>query len=271
MLYHQLIANIKTNLKFYIRNRLILAASIFIILILGMSTIPSIIFFSMTKHLEIVRTILSQLNSFATIVTAGLGLLLIYHHISSRSTKMVFTKPCLPDVWLLSSLFSASVVSFILFSGILLICSTLFLIWNIPFQGGIIYITINEFLQAIILLSYISFLSIILHPVLVVLIILIFSEGTFYYLKVFLINGLKAGGDDNYIFFLKALKGIVDVIYILFPSFSLFSEETAKIYSSLRLSDARWEYLLLTLVYTLLISSFFYFLSVYFLKRKRHI
>lgn len=270
-MYPQLIANIKTNLKFYIRNRLLLAAAIFTILVLGMSIIPSIIFFSMTKHLEIVRTIFSQLNSFATIVTAGLGLLLIYHHINNRSTKMVFTKPCLPDVWLLSSFFSASLVSFILFSGTLLICSTLFLIWNIPFQGGIIYITINEFLQAIILLSYITFLSIILHPVLVVLIIFIFSEGTFYYLKIFLVNGLKAGGDGNYISFLKALKGFADVIYILIPSFSPFSEETAKIYSSLRLSDARWDYLLLTLAYTLLISSLFYFLSVYFLKRKRHI
>ncbi|MBI5026748.1 MAG: hypothetical protein HZC12_08525, partial [Nitrospirae bacterium] len=240
-MYSQLITNIGINFKFYRRNRLLLVASIFIILVLGLSTIPGMFFLTKSGHLEIIRMVFSQLSSFATIVTAGLGLLLISHHIRNRSTKMVFTKPCLPEVWLLSSFLSASAVSFALYAGILLICSILFVVWNIPFQWGMLYIAFNDFLQAVILLSYITFLTVIFHPVLAVLFIFIFHEGTFYSIKLLLIGGIKAVGEGSVSIWLKILKGVVDVIYMVSPSLEPFSEKTGQIYSSLRISDANWE------------------------------
>jgi hypothetical protein len=269
--YSQLITNIKINFKFYRRNRLLLVASIFIILVLGLSTIPAIFFLTKTKHLEIIRIIFSELSWFTTIITAGLGLLLISHHIRNRSTKMVFTKPCPPDIWLLSSLLSASIVSLVFYTGIFLVCSTLFIAWNIPFQWGIFYISFNDFLQTIIILSYITFLTVLFHPVIAVLFIFIFREGTFYFLKILLMSGIKAAGESSITPCLKLLKGFVDIIYMILPTFNPYSEKTSQVYSSLRISDADWGYLLLTFLYTLSASALFYLLSDYFLKKKRHI
>lgn len=267
----QLITNIKINIKFYRRNRLLIVASIFIIGVLGLSIIPTLFFLTKTKHLEIIRTIFSQLSSFATIVTAALGLLFISYHVRNRATKMVFTKPCSPDIWLFSGLLSASFVAFVFYAGILLICSVLFLVWNIPFQWGIFYVTLNEFVQTLIVLSYITFLTVIFHPVIAVLFIFIFQEGTFYYLKLLLMSGIKTAGDGSLSAGLKIVKWFVDIIYMLIPTYHPFSEKMSPVYSSFRVSLNSWKYLSLALAYALVISGLLYLLSLYFLKKKRHI
>lgn len=259
----------KVNFKFYKRNRLLVVASLFIIFLMGLSTIPALVFFSKTKHLDMITTVFSRLSSFTTIITAGLGLLLISHHVSSRNVKMVFTKPCSPEVWLGSSLASALAVAMTMYAGIFIICSLLFAIWDIPYQWGVLYVVLNDFLIAIILLSYISFLSVVFHPVIAVLFMLIFHESTFYFFKMILSGGIKALGESSVVPLLKVLKGLVDFIYMVLPTFSPFSEKTAKIYSSLRLSDAGLQYIFYTCGYALISAAFFYLLSVYFLKRKR--
>jgi ABC-type transport system involved in multi-copper enzyme maturation permease subunit len=228
-------------------------------------------FLTKTKHLEIIKMVFSQLSSFATIITAGLGLLFISHHIRNRTTKMVFTKPCPPEIWLLSGFFSASIVSLAFYVVIFLICTKLFFVLGIPYQLGIFYFIFNEFFQAIILLSYVILLTVLFHPVIAVLFVFIFQDGTFYYVKLLLMSGIKATGESSVSPFLKLIKGFVDIIYLILPTFKPFSEETSHIYSSLRISDANWAYFLLTFAYTLSISALFYFLSAYFLKKKRHI
>jgi len=156
-----------------------------------------------------------------------------------------------------------------MYGGIFFLCSLLFAVWGIPYQWGIFYVVLNDFLKAIILLSYISFLSVVFHPVVAVLFTLIFHEGTFYFFKMILAGGIKALGESSAVPFLKALKGLADFIYMVLPTFDPYSEQTAKIYSSLRLSDAGLQYILYTCGYALTSAAFFYFLSVYFLKKKR--
>ncbi len=267
---YKLLANIKINLKFYRRNKFLLVALIFIIAILGLSMIPTIFFFTKTKYFEIVKMIFFQLSWFATIITGALGLFFISHHIGNHSTKMVFTKPCPPEVWLLSGFLSAIIVSLFLYIVIFFICSILFIIWNIPFQWGIIYVVFNDFLKTIIVLSYIIFLTILFHPVIAVLLVVIFREGNFYFAKILLMSKIEESKEGLSIF-LKILKGLVDIVYMALPCFSPYFKETSRIYSSFRILDVNFLCLFLTLVYTLCISVFFYFLSNYFLKKKRHI
>jgi len=269
--FPQLAANIGVNFKFYRRNRLLLVASIFIIGVLGLSTIPALLFLSKTKHLELINIIFSELSSFTTIITAALGLLFISYHIRNRTTKMVFTKPCSPDVWLLSSLVSASIVSLVLFAGIFSICSILFLVWKIPFQWGIIYVTVNDFLHVTIILSYITFLAVLFHPVIAVLFIFIFHDSTFYSLKLLLAGGIKASNDGPLSLALKIAKWFVAFIYMIIPTSKPFSEKMSVIYSSLRISAENWQYLFLAFIYTLVVTTLFYLLSLYFLKKKQHI
>lgn len=270
-MFSQLAANIKINFKFYKRNRLLLVASIFIVGVMGLSAIPSLLFFTKTKHLEIIRAIFSELSSFITIVTAGLGLLFISYHIRNRTTKMVFTKPCSPGVWLLSSLMSSSFVSLIFFVGIFSLCSVLFLFWDIPFQSGLIYVTVNDFLHATIILSYITLLAVLFHPVIAVLFIFIFHDNTFYYLKLLLAAGIKSSGDGPLSSALNIGKRFVDVIYMIMPSSEPFSEKMSSVYSSFRISAGAWQYLFLAFIYTLIIAAFYYLLALFFLRKKRHL
>jgi len=267
-MFQQIIANIQTNLIFYRRNRLLVAASVFIVLMLGLTTLPSLFFMSSSKHLDQVRTIVQQIHSFAFVLTAGLGLLLVSQHIRDRSVKMVFTKPCLPETWLLSSFLSAAIVAFVLYAGAFIIAVILSALWGIPFPSGIIYISLNEYFQTLSLMAYVTFLSVIFHPVLAALFILLFQEQTFYYMKMLLASGIKATGEQP---FLKLLKLLVDVVYMVLPTFNPYADKTHQIYSTLRGSDANWDYLFPAIAYALTVTALYYFLTVLVLKKKRYV
>ncbi|MBI5640073.1 MAG: hypothetical protein HZA17_06600 [Nitrospirae bacterium] len=268
-MFSQIVTNIKVNLIFYRRNRLVFVASLFIIFMLVLSSIPGLLFMTKSKHVEIIRLVFVELSRFATILTAGLGLLFMSHHIRSRSIKMVFTKPCLPETWLLSGFLSGAIVCFSLYIIIFLLTSSLFFIWDVPFQWGIFYMTVNEFLQALIVFSYMTFLAVIFHPVAAVFFAFLFQEGVLYYGKIVLSSGIKAYNAGILTSVLQFLKVIVDIAYLVLPSFKPFSAEMSKVYSSLRLTDAEWDYLFLAFGYTFFISALFYLLSDYFLKKKR--
>jgi hypothetical protein len=269
--YQQLIANIQTNLVFYRRNRLLIAASLFIILVLGLGILPSMIFLSNTQRLEQLRTVFQQINSMAMLVTAGLGLLLVPQHIKDRSVKMVFTKPCRPETWLLSSFLSAALVAFVLYAGSFCIASVFSAVWGIPFPSGIAFISVNEFFQTVSLMAFITFLSVVAHPVLVVMFLLIFRESMIYQLKGLLAAVIKAGAAKAYVPLLKLLKVIADAAYMVLPTFNPYEEKTAKVYSSLRGSDADGNYLLLAIAYALAVTALFYFMTAYVLKKKRYV
>lgn len=270
-MYQQILANIRTNLIFYRRNRLLIASVVFIVLMLGLTTLPSFFFMSNTQRLEQLRQLFSTLNRFALVLTAGLGLILISQHIKDRSVKMVFTKPCLPETWLLSSYLSATLVAFVLYAGSFLVASLLSLIWKIPYPSGIVFISVNQFFQTVSLMAYATFLSVILHPVLAALVLLVFQEGLLYTLKIVLAGGIKAAGAKAFVPFLKFVKLFVDAAYLVLPTFNPYAEKTAPVYSSLRGSDANWHYLFPAIAYALTVSALFYFLTVYVLKKKRYV
>lgn len=270
-MYAQLRANIETNLIFYRRNRLLVAAAIFIVIIMGLTSIPALLFTSKSQHLELIKTAMHLVTGFATVVTVGLGLMLISQHIRDRSVKMVFTKPCLPEVWLLSSFLSAGLVAGVLFAVALLVTSLLCAIWSIPFQSGIVYILLNGYFQAMSLMAFATFLSVIFHPVMALFVLLVVQEGLFYWLKVMLVAGIKAAGESAFVPLLKFIKMIADALYMLWPTFSPYGAKMSQVSSTLRGSDADWSYLVLAIVYAVVLTAMFYFLTGYVLKKKRYV
>ncbi len=264
-------ANIGLNLIFYRRNKLLFVVSVFIIVVLMFSSLPVFLNISGTGNLRIVILLFSKFSKFAMIITAGLGLLFVSHHVGNRSLKMVFTKPCSPEAWFLSSYLSASLISAVLYAGIIFLCSILFLSWDIPFQWGLLFVAAKDFCRTIILLSYITFFAVIMHPVIALLTVFIFRDGMLYAGKIILAGGIKVLGENSAAPFLKFSKMVVDGFYMIVPAFDPYAEETSIIYTSFRIPDGGWTYLFLTLVYTIVVSALFYFLSVYFLKNKRHI
>ena len=264
-------ANIGLNLIFYRRNKLLLVVSLFIVVVLMISSLPVLLNVPGTGNTRIVILLFSKFSKLAMVITAGLGLLFVSHHVGNRSLKMVFTKPCSPEVWLLSSYLSAILISAVLYVGIISLCSVLFLSWDIPFQWGLLYVAAKDFCRSIILLFYITFFAVIIHPVIAVLIVFIFRDGMLYTGKMILAGGIRIVGEGSAASFLKLSKMIVDTLYMLVPAFDPYAEETARIYTSFHIPEGGWKYLFLTLVYTIVVSALFYLLSVYFLKRKRHI
>ena len=270
-MYQQILANIRTNLIFYRRNRLLIAVVVFLVMVLGLTTLSSFFFESNTQRLEQLRQLFTTVNRFSLVLTAGLGFVLISQHIRDRSIKMVFTKPCLPETWLLSSYLSAALVAFVLYVGSFLMVSALSLIWKVPYPSGIFFISVNQFFQTVSFMAYATFLSAILHPVLAATVLLVFREGFFYTLKIILASGIKAAGAKPFVPFLKFVKLFLDAAYLALPTFNPYAEKTAPVYSSLRGSDANWNYLFPAVAYALTVSALFYFLTVYALKKKRYV
>jgi len=270
-MYALLRANIETNLIFYRRNRLMVAASIMIVAIMSITSIPALLFTSKSQHLELIKTVMMLVTGFATVVTAGLGLMLVSQHIRDRSIKMVFTKPCLPEVWLLSSFLSAGLVAAVLYALALLVTSILGAIWGIPFQTGVVYILLNGFFQAMSLMAFATFLSVIFHPVIALFILLVLQEGLLYWLKVMLVGGIKSAGENGYVPLLKVIKVIVDALYMLWPTFSPYESKMGQLSSTLRGTDADWMYLALAIVYAVVVTAMFFFMTGYVLKKKRYV
>jgi ABC-type transport system involved in multi-copper enzyme maturation permease subunit len=210
------------------------------------------------------------MNGFVAIITPILGVFTISHHIRNRSIKMVITKPCLPETWLLSSLLSPVIVCAILHIVIFLISASLFMIWGIPFQWGLLYISLDSFFKATIWLSYLIFLGSIFHPVVAILFALIIHEGTFYVLIIWIMAGIELVEAPVHETLLQYLKPIFYLIYMILPT-EPFSDKALSISTSLRPALSDLKYLFFTSAYTLVITSFFYLLAAYFLKKKRFI
>src|SRR2546429_1744369 len=121
MMTRLLWTNIRVNLKFYLRNRLLTVLALALIFMTGLFAIPSLLVITTGQKLAVVKQIVTQLSFFGTTFTALLGLLTVSHHLHNRSLKMVITKPCPLEVWLLAHFLSAGLVAAGLYTAVFLI------------------------------------------------------------------------------------------------------------------------------------------------------
>jgi hypothetical protein len=265
----QLWANIRTNLKFYRRNKLLLLIGLFFLFIWGVSAVPALFYISNRQKFEIIQMILDQSGWFINFFVAALGVLTLFHHLSSRSYKMVVTKPCAPETWLLANFLSAMLVSALLNLAVLVLSAVLFAVWSIPFQWGVAYIALDGILRSAILSSILSYLTILVHPFIAVLAVLVINEYMFYQLIVLVSAGLKNATLWSRKVFFAVVKYGFYVLYLLVPTLFPLALKTQKIYSGLKMRPSDLKYLGTTFAYTLVICALLYFLSDYSLKKKR--
>jgi hypothetical protein len=258
-------ANVVCNLRFYSRNRLLWAFGSLFLVFGCFSAVPWLLVSSTVRHFETLQTIASGLSAFTFVLTPTLGLALITSHLRGRSIKMVLTKLCPPGLWLASSLLSAALVSLILHALGLAITATLSFAWGIPFQGGFVFLFVDSFLRSVIVLSYVSFLTVVLHPVVVVLVVVFLGEATFYQLRFLVLTGLEAGRHPVLLSFLD--KGLA-VVYAGLPTFRPLSDKTETVYASMRATGYDWSFLPWIASYTVGIVLFFWLASGIAIKRK---
>lgn len=263
------LSNLAVNMRFFKRNKLLFGIGIFIVLIPALFSIPGFLISSSGNRLNSVLRIYSQMSDFALVLGPGTVLLFFSHHIRGRVLKMVFTKPFTPETWLLIGFSSSALISMIVFSLAVLLCESLLLLWGLSFQWGLLYMALKDFSHALMWIFYVGFLAVIFHPAIALLFVFFFREESFYYVKRILEGLVREKWTPFSEVLIKGLKALVDLIYFLLPTFTPYRDQTAGIYSNLRLTPAAVKYLFLSLNYAVVVSFFFYFLSVIFLKRKR--
>lgn len=263
-------ANIAANLLLCRRNRLVLLIAIFFLFILATSLIPSLIFRSTALKFEIISLIFMQVSGFITFFSLAVALLLIFYPLNRRCLKIVITKPCPLEVWLLSILATALLISFTLHLLNLLIALILFCLWHIPIQAGVFYLAVDALLESAIMIAVLIFLVSVFHPFIAVLLMAVVNEHLFHYLLTLIMGGLEAVTITTVKSALQIGYWIAYGFYLILPSYGPYSHQKAHIHSSLRLEDGDLSYLGLTFVYACLLGLACYFLTCLVLKSKRH-
>lgn len=264
----QIITNLRTNLKFYLRNALLWIILIVFCFYGLISIMSSLTYMSQAGKFRTIQEIVSILSKYSMIMIALLGILIVSTHLRNHSLKLVFTKSCTIETWFLSIYLTTLLISGLLFLLILLIASILFLVWKIPFQAGLIYELIYTFLQSWIYFSFLIFLGVIFHPFIAIYFAIMFNERTFYYLLLSIKYGIKEATTFAKIFWLTIAEKLANFIYMILPT-SPYREQMVRIEKSWIVETRDFMSLGVFILYTVVICTLFYYLSCYLMKKKR--
>jgi ABC-type transport system involved in multi-copper enzyme maturation permease subunit len=261
-------ANLRTNLAFYRRSRLLLAFAIVFLVITALSSLPAIFFTSGVQGFRTLHEIFTTLNGCLLFLVGALGLFIISSHLRSRCLKMVFTKPCSPGLWLASAFLSAVLVSLLLNGVILGAALGLSLFWHVPVRAALVFLSAENFVISVGIVAYLMVLSSVLHPAIAVTFILIFNAETFYNFATWTQGAVRSGNSSLY---LRALEKLFHFLYLLLPMTHAFGKKMEGVASTLRVSHADWKYLIYAAGYVIALSAFCYFIALLAFQRKKHI
>lgn len=259
------LANSRTHLRFFRRNRLLLAVALIFLLFFGLSLVNSLFFETSGGHFSTLLEVSGSLNGMLRFLVPALGLLLIWSHLRERSLKMVLTKPCTPETWLASGLLTAIAISAGLHLAVFLITQGLSLAWGVPLQSGFAFVSLESFVSSVIALSYLSLLTMLFHPVVALLVLSILNEESLYGLKFMVDVGVKAY-PGNVLF--KALEKLCDALYYAVPTFHPFRDRFQAVFTSYRTTPEEWLFLAAGTGYAALAAVVLFLLSDLVLRRK---
>jgi len=261
--------SVLNNFRLYLRSRVLLLISIVLGVLLLIYFIPLVVSMSTSSRFNTIVEIVSFFNSLCSFYILSLFLIGIHSPMRDRSIKLIFTKPLLPEYWLLSNFASSLLVAVLLNFLVFLIAVLALYLWSIPMQIGLVYILANNFFNLVVLLSFVLFVSMLINPVAAAILTLTFSDDFFYYLGSFIV-GMKEVIEQRWLALLAdAIHYSFELVYFIIPISDLYSKEKGEIYQSLRVSGADWDNLVFTFVYAVVIFIFYFLLSSLLLKRKR--
>lgn len=256
--------NVRALLRFYVRSRLLLALALLMLVILGISLVPMVLFETATSRFESLKALSVMMGNFAFVFIPILGLLAISTHLRQRSIKMVVTKPCPPEVWLLAVFVSAGLVALLLHVTVAGVTAALSLAWGVPYQSGFLLFAIEGLLESTIALSFLVALATLLHPVVAVVVIVFFNESLFYELK-FMLAGAQAAVWRRSVL---PLQMLLDVVYTLLPMYDPLGEKASSLRQTMRPEAGDWLHLVVSVAYTLVAAAFFFALSSWAIRRR---
>ncbi len=264
----QLRACLATNITFVWRNRLpVVVGSLFLGMAL-LTMLPALFLATPGRHLVLLRQLVSTLSGCVYWLSGAIALLTLSHHLRSRSVKLVLTKPCPLEVWLLANFLSVLAIAFVLDVIIWLVGAGCAALWGLSVQQGVAYLLFDSFCRTMIVCAYLILLTTLFHPVVAVLVAVMFQEGMFYMVLVWLSANVNAtGGAVPPV--LVVLKQAFQALYFLVPSYAPFLMDTAGVHQSLRVGAGDLAHLGSTLLYAVCFASFCFWGSDLVLRRKR--
>src|SRR5262249_51364120 len=252
-----------TLLKFYARNRLILAFTMLVLVIWGLGMVPMFLYESAGGRFETLKYISSQLHGLVWIGTAGLGLFAVWSHANNRTTSLVFTRPGRPEAWTAGVFLSAFAVAVVAHAAAFALTAGLSAAWHIPLQTGFLWTTLDAICESVIIISALTALATAIHPVIAIIAIAVFSEGMLYSLDTFVLGYMKgrpvgAG--------MRLVEWLIRAVHATVPMLNPFSGQTASVESSLRALPADWGYLAATASYAAVAFLFFFLFADHFMR-----
>ena len=262
-----ILANVGVHLKFYRRNRLLLL----VVLILAVFSLPILTVQMMSagdkfRNVQIAVTFAAGMSE---LLGALLGLTLYSHHASGRSLKMIFTKPCPPEAWLLSAFVAGGAVLLAFHLLVLGAALVMFVAWGLPVQWGVVLVLAHSFLQAFLWFGWMLFLTLAMPPVAAGALGLMLNASMMHMLLQRLV--LDASGESGWfsVAAQAALKYIVMAAYALLPETSLYTQELKALKESYRFDVGALGYIALSGIYVLLASALFLCGSNAILRRRQ--
>lgn len=257
----------RAHLKFFLRNRLVLGVVIAAGAFWALGFIPFLMFESDGGRFERLKHLTKQIHGLAWFCGGLLALIAMSSQLRDRSTRLVFTRPVRPELWVASVIVSAVLVSVAAHAVTALLTLGLSVAWGVPYQIGFLWLSIDGVLQTLVLVSLLATLGAAIHPVLAGFAMAFFNEQTFYYLYSML-GGAKQAGSSSV--WLAIGHWVTRTVYTVVPMLDPFSNETGAVNASLRVRSLDWGYLLATAAYAALVTSFCFFGATLALRRRSH-
>lgn len=259
-------ANISAHLLYFRRSRLLLAFGLVFLGTMVLVTLPQFVLLTKVSAFEIIIAEFREVEFFLTVFSAVLGLFLVSSHLRARNLKMVFTKPCPPSLWLASAFLASILVSLFLQLIVTAVAMVACLALHARVQMGVLFVALDSFAISVGMIGYLTFLATAIHPVLAVVFVLIFNPSMFYQLRLEML-GFIASGSKNVA--VRLLEPFFQFLYMTLPIFHAFSDKTQTVYSTLRVDSGQWARVFGAFGYDLALAALCYFLSLFFLQRKR--
>ena len=254
------------HLKFVTRSRVLVGFASLLLLIAGVMLLPAIFIGTAANRFELLKQVADELHAIAATITAGLGLFVLWSHRRTRSIKLVATRPGSFDAWVASLFIVPAMFGVAAQAAVAAITCGLSLYWDVPYQIGFFYLTVQWLAQSLIVLAYLTALGAVAHPVLAVLTLLFFNASTFHMLGVTLGGAIEAGYTSG---FWRAAQSVVAMLYYIAPTFSPLAQETSVVNETLRVAAIDWRYLAGVVAYALLTSAFGFMTTVVLLRRRQ--
>jgi hypothetical protein len=257
--------HVGAHLKFYLRNRLVLGLLAASLLMWGMGLLGSWAFESAGGRFDRLKHLSSQMHGLVWFYGALLALLAMWSHLRERSTRLVFTRPAAPEVWLASIFGAALLVAVAAHAFTAVLTFVLSLAWGVPYQIGFAWRALDSMLESVVAIALMAALGVGVHPVIAGFAMFLFSDEFMYYLYVLFASTEVAGGATAW---MSIGKWTTRSVYTVMPMLDPFADKTAPVASSMRVSAADWGYLAATAAYAGLISTFSFFLGSFTLRRR---